>query len=261
VIGAPLALLGLIAVAVPVIIHLLGRNQSRVIRFPTLRFISASRLVPTRRKRISDWPLLLVRVAIVALGAVALSQPYFACARRTGAAAPSAISRAIIVDTSASMLRPVVGGAASTALDSARRHATSLKSGAGVTTTIETADLADAIDGASAWLATRSGSSELVLISDFQSSTVDSTAIAGVAAEIGIRAVSIPAAGAVAVPARSDRPNIEGADAEAARLAWAAVGEPLPGATSSKVLVAYGGSTPADSASGQQPIDVPWMLS
>lgn len=205
-IGSPLALLGLLAVGVPIIIHLLGRHQSRVQRFPTLRFISPSRLVPTRRRRLSDIPLLLVRCAIVAVAALALSQPYFNCAGRTPAGSSSStVSRAIIVDTSASMRR--AAGAGRTAVDSANVLAASL-AGESEASVIRSEDLRDAIAGASAWLATRSGTRQVTVISDFQPSAIDSADFAALPANVGVEVIAIPAVGPV--------PRAEGAPSRVA---------------------------------------------
>jgi hypothetical protein len=170
-IGNPLALLGLLAVGVPILIHLLGRYRSRVERFPTLRFIGASRLNPTTRRRINDRPLLLVRMAIVAAAAIALSQPRF----RTGDAGPIATSRVIIVDTSASVARPIA-----TPPDSLVRDVE--------VAIVQTAHPTDAIDGAVAWLSMRTGSREIVLMSDFQRSSTD-TAFLRVADGIGLSVI------------------------------------------------------------------------
>ena len=71
----PWAWLGMVGVALPILIHLLGRGHARVLRFPTLRFIDPSRLLPTKRSRIQDPLLLAVRVAIVGCAAIALAQP------------------------------------------------------------------------------------------------------------------------------------------------------------------------------------------
>src|SRR5690349_8520928 len=105
--GNPLALLGLLAVAIPIVIHLLGRYQSRVERFPTLQFIGFARLTPRTRLRLSDWKLLLVRMGVVIAAALALTQP--GCSSSSGASS-QAVTRVVIVDTSASMFRLTPSG-------------------------------------------------------------------------------------------------------------------------------------------------------
>ena len=78
----PIAWLGLAAIAVPILVHLLGRRRARRLAFPTLRFVPASPLPPVRRDRLTDVPLLLVRVAAIATAAVALTQPLWLTASR-----------------------------------------------------------------------------------------------------------------------------------------------------------------------------------
>lgn len=243
-IANPIALLGLLAVAVPVLIHLLGRHQSRIERFPTLRFIGASRLTPTRRKRISDWLLLLVRVAIVAVAALALSQPVF---KRTSPSA-SQLSRAIIVDTSASMPRVAP-------------LSDSLTSNA-VATQILTDSPSDAIPGAIAWLETQPGLREIAIVSDFQRSSIDSSAISAIPKDVGVSVIPkdvrlsvIPGA------ARDDIGVLAGpSDLAGATAAWRAVGRPVPRDTLGRIAIIYRSHPGADSLRrSAAPVDSMWM--
>lgn len=73
--AAPLALVGAGLVALPILIHWLGRGRSRVVRFPSLRFINPSRVPPLTRARIEDAGLLALRAATITLAAIALAQP------------------------------------------------------------------------------------------------------------------------------------------------------------------------------------------
>src|SRR5690606_1647172 len=99
----PAAFLGLLALVVPVLVHLLTRRRTRVLAFPTLRFIAPSRLLPVRALRPSDLALLALRCAIVILAVAALAAPRFGSGERS--AANDALVRVIVVDTSASMRR------------------------------------------------------------------------------------------------------------------------------------------------------------
>ena len=63
----PWAWIGLLTVALPVLVHLFSRRPARVEPFPSLRFLDVSRLLPTRRTRLTDRVLLLVRMAMVAM--------------------------------------------------------------------------------------------------------------------------------------------------------------------------------------------------
>jgi hypothetical protein len=179
---------GIIALGVPIVIHLLGRGRARVHSFPTLRFIAPSRLLPTRRTRLHDLPLLLVRLGILLAAIAALAQPLLITASRARAL-DKAVARAIIVDTSASMGRETLNG--ERALDAARREATRLAAEAQPTTIVETNSPARAIAGVAGWLATQTGRTELAVLSDFQLGILDSANLAALPAAAGVRLTRI----------------------------------------------------------------------
>lgn len=99
---APLFLLGLAAVAVPVLIHLRLRHRSRVVRFPSLMFISQAPYRSMRRRRLRDVLLLLMRCLAVALLALAFARPLW---QGDAAAGATSASRLVVVllDNSFSM--------------------------------------------------------------------------------------------------------------------------------------------------------------
>jgi len=72
---APALLLGLLGLAVPVVAHLLGREPPKPIRFAAMRFLTATEQSVTQRKSIRDWPLLLVRLLLLALLVLVLARP------------------------------------------------------------------------------------------------------------------------------------------------------------------------------------------
>lgn len=72
---APALLLGLLGLSLPVIAHLLGREPPRPIRFAAMRFLTATEQSVTQRKAIRDWPLLVVRLLLLALLVVVLTRP------------------------------------------------------------------------------------------------------------------------------------------------------------------------------------------
>jgi hypothetical protein len=183
------ALIGLAGVALPVLIHLLARGHAKTYRFPSLRFLDTSRLLPTRRSRVQDPFLLALRCAIVALAALALAQPVLLTARRKRAI-ERGVARAIVVDTSASMRRPTPSGP--TALDSARRVARSLADMAAASVVVETSDPSRAIRGAASWLAKQYQRPELVVVSDFQRGQVDSVDMAAIAADVSVTLYRVP---------------------------------------------------------------------
>ena len=96
----PLFLLGLLAAAVPVLIHLLTRRKPKRVEFSSVEFLREVRLVELRRFRLREWLLLLLRVLAVACLALALARP----AVRGGAAGGKGSTAALLlVDRSYSM--------------------------------------------------------------------------------------------------------------------------------------------------------------
>jgi len=57
----PLFLLGLAGLAVPVIIHLIQRERKNVVQFPSLMFLQRIPYQSVQRRRIRNWPLLLLQ--------------------------------------------------------------------------------------------------------------------------------------------------------------------------------------------------------
>lgn len=185
------ALIGLVGIAVPVLIHLLARGHARTHRFPSLRFIDPSQLLPTRRSRVQDPLLLAVRCAILGLAALALAQPVLLTAKRKQAM-ERGIARAIVVDTSASMRRPTPSGLP--ALDSARRAARALANEAQASVVVETNDPTRALAGAAAWLAKHYQRADLVVISDFQRGQLDSSDVRAVPSDVSVTLHRVPVA-------------------------------------------------------------------
>ncbi len=227
----PLAWIGVAGIALPVLIHLLGRGHARVHRFPTLRFLTASRLLPTRRTTIHDALLLAVRCGVIILAAAALARPLLLTAKRTQAL-DRGLARAIIVDTSASMRRSTPTGAL--AIDSARNAGRTLAASAQASITIESNDPSRALRGSAAWLERQGRRAELVVISDFQRGQIDSIDLSRVPGDIGVTLDRVPtinpggletqsSVARVRIAARSTLTG-ERLDAE-----WAPAGASLPG--------------------------------
>jgi len=191
----PWAWVGLLAIAAPILLHLLGLGRSPRQRFPTLRFFDASRLAPTRRTQLHDPWLLLLRMAVFVAAVAALAQPFYRSAERERAFAAS-LARVVVLDTSASVQH---GGA----LDSSRRLAASLVAAANVGQVLETAQPTLALDGAIAWLGLQPQRRELVVLSDFQLGALDSLVLRRVPADIGVRLERI-AAGSLQFPVVSE---------------------------------------------------------
>jgi hypothetical protein len=100
---APLFLLGLAAVAVPVLLHLSQRARRGPVRFPSLAFVRRVPFKTTERRRLRDRLLLLLRVGALALLAVAFARPLFEKDVLGTAGAAAAREVVILLDGSASM--------------------------------------------------------------------------------------------------------------------------------------------------------------
>src|SRR5437867_10171524 len=98
----PIMLVGLLAVSVPIIIHLLNRRKFQKVVWAAMRFLQASVEQNQRRMKIEDLILLVVRCLLLVLLALALARPAILSntADRFGQSKVTAI---IIVDNSYSM--------------------------------------------------------------------------------------------------------------------------------------------------------------
>lgn len=73
---APLFLLGLLAIAIPVIIHFLNLRKPQKVAFSTLSFFSELQKSTIRRLKLKRWLLLAVRILTVIMLALALARPF-----------------------------------------------------------------------------------------------------------------------------------------------------------------------------------------
>ena len=100
---SPLFFLGLGAIVVPVLVHLIQRERKRVVEFPSLMFIQKIPYQSVRRRRIRHWFLLLMRAAAIALFAAAFARPFLPGGVSAIAAAGGNRELVILLDNSASM--------------------------------------------------------------------------------------------------------------------------------------------------------------
>src|SRR5215475_1755004 len=100
---APLVLVALGALAVPVFVHLIQRERKRVVEFPSLMFLRRIPYQSVRRRRIRDVLLLMMRLAALALIVFAFARPFFRRDSLAAAAQSGAREAVILVDTSYSM--------------------------------------------------------------------------------------------------------------------------------------------------------------
>ena len=99
----PAMLFGMTALAIPIIVHLLNRRRFKKIQWAAMRFLQVSLERNQRRMKVEDWILLLLRMAIVALIALAASRPATDWLKSKGLS--SKVTASVIIDSSASMLK------------------------------------------------------------------------------------------------------------------------------------------------------------
>jgi uncharacterized membrane protein len=73
---APLFLVGLGALVVPVLLHLIQRERRNVVQFPSLMFLRRIPYQSVRRRRIRHWLLLAMRLAALTLIVLAFARPF-----------------------------------------------------------------------------------------------------------------------------------------------------------------------------------------
>ena len=101
----PFYVLGILAVAAPILFHLIRRSPKGEVPFSSLMFLSPTPPKLTRRSRLDNILLLLLRAAALCLLAFAFARPFL---RQAASADSGDVSRrrvAILIDTSASMRR------------------------------------------------------------------------------------------------------------------------------------------------------------
>ncbi len=101
----PLYALAALAVVGPIIFHLIQRQPKGLQEFSSHMFLSPSKPQLTRRSRLDNWPLLLLRALVLLLLALAFTRPYW---REESLASSSLEGQtvAIVFDTSGSMRQP-----------------------------------------------------------------------------------------------------------------------------------------------------------
>lgn len=97
----PLFLLGLAAVAAPIIVHLVRRTKAPRIEFPSLMFVRRVPQRTIRKRMVQNWLLLALRCLAFLLLALAFVRPYFGNSAANDAQGRRA--NVILLDTSFSM--------------------------------------------------------------------------------------------------------------------------------------------------------------
>jgi hypothetical protein len=101
----PLFLLGGLALALPVIFHLIRRTTRERTVFSSLMFLQPTPPRLTKRSRLEHWLLLLLRCLALALLAMGFARPFFKQPSAPENPAGTQKRRVVLLDTSASMRR------------------------------------------------------------------------------------------------------------------------------------------------------------
>ncbi|HUS64325.1 MAG TPA: BatA domain-containing protein, partial [Kofleriaceae bacterium] len=97
---APLMLLGVLGVALPIVIHLIGRRRAKRVRFAALDFLLGSDRKVKRRLRLRELLLLLARVLACLAVPLALAKPFTACEARGPQVSRGPQAAVLIIDNS-----------------------------------------------------------------------------------------------------------------------------------------------------------------
>src|SRR5262245_61391295 len=89
-------LIGAVGMAVPIIIHLIGRRRARRVRFAAIDFLFGSDRKVRRRLRLRELLLLAARILACAAVPLALAKPYAACQAR-GPLVPRGPQAAVLI--------------------------------------------------------------------------------------------------------------------------------------------------------------------
>jgi hypothetical protein len=107
-------LFGLLAAAVPVIIHLMHRQRTVPVRWGAMQFLLESPLQFRRRKKVDHWLLLLARMAMLGLLAFLLARPLARATALNLLGSGGGADIAVVVDHSLSAGRRAAAEAAAT---------------------------------------------------------------------------------------------------------------------------------------------------
>ena len=102
---APLFLAGAAAVALPILLHLIRRTEREKTPFSSLMFLQPTPPQMTKRSRLENLLLLLLRCLVLLLVAFAFSRPYLQQAITPPMQKTERIRTVVLVDTSASLRR------------------------------------------------------------------------------------------------------------------------------------------------------------
>jgi hypothetical protein len=100
---SPLYLTGVLLLALPVLLHLVQKDRSDGVRFPSLMFLQQIPLHEKRRLKIRNWLLLLLRCLLLLLVVLAFARPFLVGSGESVALDTERQDNVIVLDRSYSM--------------------------------------------------------------------------------------------------------------------------------------------------------------
>lgn len=180
------------ALLVPLLVHLLTKQQVHRLPFPTLRFIPRAQSAALRARVLSDWPLLLVRLLIVAAAIAAVSAPVLVSEARREAW-NQRVARVVVVAAPAGEQRT---SSLEALIDEERRQSFH-------SIVASSPTLPDAIRKGVDWLSRQPPARrEIVFVGDLRDGDLAPGDLVHVPAHVGVRFVPL---GGPASPARFER--------------------------------------------------------
>ena len=116
----PILIVGAALVGLPVVLHLLLKQEPKKLVFPALRFLRQKQKTSERKMRLRHLLLLLLRCLLIALFALALFQPTVRSTGTINLSGEQPVAAVLLIDTSPSM---GYKAGTTTRLDEARRRA------------------------------------------------------------------------------------------------------------------------------------------
>ena len=99
----PAFLLGLAALAIPIIVHLTRKQRAKVELFPSLMFLERVPYQSENRRQIHHWFLLSLRALLITLLVLAFARPFFDGEEQAAASGSGPREVVILLDRSYSM--------------------------------------------------------------------------------------------------------------------------------------------------------------
>src|SRR5579885_1850483 len=120
----PILIAGAVLLGLPVLLHLIMKQEPKRLLFPAVRFLKQKRKINQRKMRLRHLLLLLLRMLLIALFCLALFQPKVPSGGlNLGLTGEQPVAAVFVLDTSPSMGYTADG---KTRLDEARRRALEL---------------------------------------------------------------------------------------------------------------------------------------